>query len=69
MHKKCLYDTNMRIYLKSGRTTETLRKPYKGLCIKNRQAPMGCYEDMERFVFMSATEAQAHGIVDLVVVK
>ncbi|KAB1994512.1 hypothetical protein E1A91_D13G106700v1 [Gossypium mustelinum] len=26
-------------------------------------------EDMERDVFMSATEAQAHGIVDLVVVK
>ncbi|KAK8260192.1 hypothetical protein V6Z11_D13G105900 [Gossypium hirsutum] len=27
------------------------------------------FEDMERDVFMSATEAQAHGIVDLVVVK
>ncbi|PPR94017.1 hypothetical protein GOBAR_AA26652 [Gossypium barbadense] len=26
-------------------------------------------EDMERDVFMSATEAQAHGIVDLVAVK
>jgi len=26
------------------------------------------YEDMERDVFMSATEAQAHGIVDLVAV-
>ncbi|TYG99004.1 hypothetical protein ES288_A10G162200v1 [Gossypium darwinii] len=27
------------------------------------------YEDMERFVFMSVTEAEAHEIVDLVVVK
>ncbi|KAK8370795.1 hypothetical protein V6Z11_A01G199000 [Gossypium hirsutum] len=27
------------------------------------------FEDMERDVFMSATEAQAHGIVDLVTVK
>ena len=27
------------------------------------------YEDMERDVFMSATEAQAHGIVDLVAVQ
>lgn len=27
------------------------------------------FEDMERDVFMSATEAQAHGLVDLVAVK
>ncbi|KAL4192005.1 hypothetical protein AMTRI_Chr06g170110 [Amborella trichopoda] len=27
------------------------------------------FEDIERDVFMSATEAQAHGIVDLIVVK
>ena len=30
---------------------------------------MGISEDMERDVFMSATEAQAHGIVDLVAVQ
>ncbi|MBA0881061.1 hypothetical protein Goshw_003368, partial [Gossypium schwendimanii] len=31
-----------RIYPRSGRTIETSRKPHKGLCTKNRQAPIGC---------------------------
>ncbi|KAF9660762.1 hypothetical protein SADUNF_SadunfMtG0007700 (mitochondrion) [Salix dunnii] len=54
----------------SGRTTETARNPHKGLCTKNRQTLMlwVVSEDMERDVFMSAAEAQVHGIVDLVAV-
>ncbi|KAG8483062.1 hypothetical protein CXB51_021954 [Gossypium anomalum] len=44
MHKKCLYSSRliMRIYPGSGITTETSRKPHKGLCTKNGQALMGC---------------------------
>ena len=55
-----LWGTNGRIYPGYGRTTETARNPYNGLCTKIGQALMD--------TFMSATEAQAHGLVDLVAV-
>ena len=44
----------------------------KGLWTKNRQTLpylWGVSEDMERDAFMSAKEAQAHGIVDVVAVE
>ncbi|MBA0855579.1 hypothetical protein Goshw_015730, partial [Gossypium schwendimanii] len=60
-----LFSTNRRIYPGSRRTTETSQKPHKILCTSK---PLWVvFEVMERDIFMSATEAQAHGIMDLVV--
>ena len=51
------------------RVTENARNYHKGLWKKNGKPLWVISEDMERDFFMSAAEAQAHGIVDLVAVE
>ena len=48
-----------------------LREAITRVYVQRTGKPIWGYisEDMERDVFMSATEAQAHGIVDLVAVQ
>ena len=48
----------------------TLRETITRVYVQRTGKPIWVIsEDMERDVFMSATEAQAHGIVDLVAVQ
>ncbi|MCD7461607.1 hypothetical protein HAX54_046578 [Datura stramonium] len=46
-----------------------LRETLTGFMYKNRQTLMGLYPKIWKRCFMSATEAQAYGIVDLVAVQ
>ncbi|KAL6312141.1 hypothetical protein AAG906_021950 [Vitis piasezkii] len=58
-----------RICHGSGRTTETARNHHKVYVQRTGKPLWVVSEDLERDVFMSATEAQTHGIVDLVAVQ
>nr|VDD36159.1 unnamed protein product [Brassica oleracea] len=52
--------------LRTTKTSQTITRVY----VQRTGKPIWVVsEDMERDVFMSATEAQAHGIVDLVAVQ
>ncbi|KAL9991161.1 putative endopeptidase Clp [Helianthus debilis subsp. tardiflorus] len=62
--------SNGRIHPGSGRELLKLRETLTRVYVQRTGKPVWVVsEDMERDVFMSATEAQAYGIVDLVAVE
>ncbi|TYH18929.1 hypothetical protein ES288_A05G312400v1 [Gossypium darwinii] len=64
------YETQTGEFILEAEELLKLRESLTRVYVQRTGKPLWVVsEDMERDVFMSATEAQAHGIVDLVAVK
>ncbi|XVF66774.1 hypothetical protein PTKIN_Ptkin10aG0065300 [Pterospermum kingtungense] len=64
------YEAQTREFILEAKELVKLRESITRIYVQRTGKPLWVIsEDMERDVFMSVTEAQAHGIVDLVVVK
>ncbi|PPE00831.1 hypothetical protein GOBAR_DD02173 [Gossypium barbadense] len=64
------YEAQTREFILEEEELQKLRESLTRVYVQRTSRPLWVVsEDMERDVFMSATEAQAHGIVDLVAVK
>ncbi|TYH66555.1 hypothetical protein ES332_D06G131500v1 [Gossypium tomentosum] len=64
------YEAQTREFILEAEELQKLRESLTRVYVQRTSRPLWVVsEDMERDVFMSATEAQAHRIVDLVAVK
>ncbi|OIW09730.1 hypothetical protein TanjilG_09403, partial [Lupinus angustifolius] len=64
------YEAQTREFILEAQELLKLRETITRVYIQRTGRPLWLvYEDMERYVFMSATEAQVHEIVDLVAVE